>query len=164
MNLKKLKYNFIKRLKAFTLVELVMSIVIMSIAFVGTILAFYTVSKRSAKPILISHSLAIAKSYLTEILLKDFPTTLPCPSPPASGRKYYNNICDYQNLHDIGAYDQEGQPIAGLENYEVRVNIDTTTAQLGELTAGTEVVRIDVTTWLQDSESEVIISGYKTNY
>lgn len=164
MKSNRFRLNCIKSQKGFTLVELIISIVVISIALVGTLLVFQSISKRSAKPVLISHSLAIAKSYLTEILLKDFPTSLPCPSPPGSGRKYYDNICDYQAMHDVGAADQEGYPIAGLGNYEIFVNIDTSGAVLDGLTAGTEVVRIDVTARLKDEESEVIISAYKTNY
>ncbi len=155
--------KFHSKTKGFTLVELIISMVIIAVAFVGTLLVINMVTSQSGRPVVMSHSIAVAKSYLTEILLKDFPSTIPCPSPPGLRSEYYN-ICDYHNLYDLGAKDQNGNVIAYLANYEIRVNIDTTTASLDGLTSGTEVVRIDVRTKIQGDDSEVLISGYKTNY
>jgi len=146
-----------------SLVELTLSIMILSVALTGTLLAFQTVSLFNADPMLMQQSIGIGKSYISEILQKDFPSALPCPSPPAGGRSVYNNICDYHNLNNVGAADQSGQAVNGLGNYTVDVVIDSTTAVLGSLTAGTEVVRIDVTVshgYLPD----VRLSAYRTKH
>lgn len=153
----------IRRPKGFTLIELVMAMVIISVSLTGTIIAFRTASKSSADPLLIQQSMAIAKSYLEEIVQKDFPTTIPCGTPPADGRSVYANVCDYDGHTDVGARDQNDAAITPLAAYTISVSIDTTTASLGSLTSGTEVVRIDVTV----SHSEipgVTISAYRANY
>jgi MSHA pilin protein MshD len=147
----------------FTLVELIIAIVIISVALTGTMLAISLTSKYSADPMTNRQASAIAQAYLDEILTQAFPTSFPCGTPPSGGRSTYTNICDYQGLSNTGAQDQYGNPISGLGSYNVAVNIDGTTAALGTLTPGTQVVRVDVTV-TRNLMPTLIISGYRTNY
>ncbi|MBT4963029.1 MAG: type II secretion system protein [Francisellaceae bacterium] len=147
--------------QAFTLVETVMGIVIISIAMTGTLLAFQIVTRSSADPMIYQQATSIGKSYIEEVASRSYPTILPCPVPPVGGRSVYENICDYNNLTDIGARDQNGQAITGLENYTVNVAFDTTTAALGLLTPGTQVIRIDVTV-SHTSIPNLLFSTYRT--
>lgn len=148
--------------KGMTLIELVMSIVIIGIALMGTILAFNTAARFSGNPVVEHQKVAIAKAYLDEILIKNYPGTVPCGTPPAN-RADYSNICDYNNLTDNGAKDSTGASISGFENYIVTVIIDTAGAQLGSLVSGTQVVRVDVTVKLTGDTQGYTLSGYKTN-
>lgn len=152
------------RSRAFTLIELVLSIVIIAICLTGTMLAFITVAKYGADPMIQQQSINIGKSYLEEIMAKSFPQTLPCLNPPSEGRGVFANVCDYQNLNDTGAKDQNGQSITGLENYTVRVTLDTAGAILGDLNSGTDVVRIDINVTHPALRTAMVISGYKTRY
>jgi MSHA pilin protein MshD len=101
---------------AYTLIELVVSIVIISVAIVGMLLAFNTTARASGNPIVTHQSAAVAEGYIEEILLQAFPKTLPCPPPPPGGRSKYTNICDYNNLIDVGIKNYKGDAIAGLNN------------------------------------------------
>ena len=147
----------------FTLVELIIAIVIISVALTGTLLAINMGSKYSADPMINRQASAIAQAYMDEILTKSFPTGFPCAAPPGGGRSVYTNICDYQGLSDTGAKDQFGNAIAGLSGYNVAVNVDGTTATMGTLTAGTQVVRVDVTV-TRNLMPTLVISAYRTNY
>lgn len=151
------------RVYGFTLVELIISIVVISIALSGTLIATNIASKYSSDPMVSRQAVSIAQSYLDEILTKKFPTTLPCPAPPGGGRSVYKNVCDYQGLVDVGPKDQTGTAVSGLEAYTVTVAIDDTAAVLGTLTTGTQVVRVDVTV-TRTAMPSVKVSGYRTSY
>lgn len=150
--------------EGFTLIELVLSIVIISICLTGTMLAFITVAKSNADPMIQQQAINIAKSYLEEIITKPFPIIVPCPSVAVGGRAMYANICDYQGLIDIGAKDQDGQVINKLSLYTVKVTVDTVGAALGNLSAGADVVRIDVSVIHPSLQTAMVISGYRTKY
>lgn len=150
--------------KAFTLVELILSIVIISICLTGTMLAFIMVAKFGADPMIQQQAINIGKSYLEEIMAKAFPETLPCPAAPSGGRGVFTNVCDYQALNEVGARNQNAQTITGLDKYTVAVTLDTAGAILGTLGAGTDVVRIDVSVTHPALRTAMVISGYKTRY
>lgn len=157
-------YNIkIYKSRAIYLLELVLSMTIVGIALTSMILVFWRISIASP-PAVSQQALYIANGYLNEILTKNFPTTLPCPTAPSS-RANYTNICDYNNLVDIGAKDNQGNSLVGLGSYKVSVLLDTNYANLGNLTTGTQVVRIDVV--VNNSSlfmPKMIISAYKTKY
>lgn len=153
-----------KQIIATSLVELVASIAIISISLTSVALAYVQVAKAPSANAM-QNALTIADNYLDEILVKNFPTTLPCPVPPAS-RTNYTNVCDYKNLVNVGAKNSNGNPINGFEAYTVAVTLDTSTAAtLGALTGGATaaaayVVRIDVTV-ANAGMPNFIISAYK---
>jgi len=140
--------------------------VVISIGLTGTLLAINTVVRRSVDPMIVHQAVAIAGSYLDEISSKGFPTSLPCSSsPPAGGRMDYVSICDYKFIPVAGQVptDQLGNPMPGLENYTVKVNIDDTTAAFQGLTAAaSQVVRIDVTV-SNPHMTTTTYSVYRTN-
>jgi type II secretory pathway pseudopilin PulG len=149
---------------ATSLVELVASMAIISISLTSVALAYVQVAKAPSANAM-QNALTIASNYLNEILGKNFPTTLPCPAPPAN-RQNYTNVCDYKNLVDVGAQDSNGNPITAFAAYTVAVTLDTSTAAtLGTLTGGTTaaaayVVRIDLTV-SNVGMPNFIISAYK---
>jgi MSHA pilin protein MshD len=147
----------------FTLIELVVAMVIIAITVLGTLLSITTATRYSADPLIRTQAVAITQGYLSEIMNKGFPTQLPCPAPPAMGRAYYTNVCDYQGLVNQGAQDMNGNALAGLGNYTVQVNIDTAQAQLDTLVSGTQVVRVDVSVSVP-GQSTVMLSSYRTKY
>lgn len=149
--------------QGFTLVELIIAIVIISVALTGTLITISLTSKYSADPMTNRQASAIAQAYMDEILTKSFPPSFPCAAPPGGGRSVYTSVCDYQGLSDTGAHDQYGNAITGLSSYNVAVNIDGTTAALGTLTPGTQVVRVDVTV-TRKLMPTLIVSAYRTKY
>lgn len=150
--------------RGFTLIELVISIVIISVGLTGCIFALTTASRYSADPMIKQQASSIAKSYMEEIISKEFPTTVPCGAPPGGGRTTYTNICDYHGLNNIGVKNQNDQPVAALSAYNVTVNIDTSGAILGGLTSGTELIRIDITVSHVLLTTAMRLNAYRTNY
>lgn len=150
-----------KRQTGMTLVELVISIVIIGIAAAALYSAMAAISGRSADPLLRQQSLSIAEAYLEEILLQPFLDSggAVCPAPPAS-RASFDNVCDYAGLNDNGARDARGQAIAALANYRVQVAV-TPQAWAG-LAAG-DVLRVRVT--VTDPAGQTLaLDGFRTRY
>lgn len=151
-----------RRRRGASLVELVIAIVVISISLTGTLVLVDTTTRRSADPMLERQALAIGESYLAEILQKSF--TDPndgalCPTPE-TGRTTYDNVCDYHGLDELGARDQNGDPVTGLEGYRIRITVDTT-ARLGDLTGPADVLRVDAT--ITDPLGNPLrLSGYRT--
>ena len=153
--------------KGLTLIELVVSMSIVSIAIAGTLLAVNTTLRDSADPMIERQATAIAGAYLEEILLKRFYDPDlgagggACPGPEAT-RDLYDNVCDYDGLDDLGARDQDGTAIAGLEAYRVRVTIDQSST-LNTLSGNTEVLRADARV-THPALVDLALSGYRTRY
>lgn len=144
-----------------TLVELVISIVVIGVAVTGTLLAVSTSVGRSADPMAQQQALAIAEALLEEILSRSFldpDTATPCPAPEAS-RDLFDNVCDYHGLDDLGARNQQGTPVAGLAPYRVRVAVDPA-ATLNGLSGG-DVMRVDVRVTFSPGV-DITLSSYRT--
>lgn len=144
--------------RGFTLIELVISMVIIAVALAGVLMAINTSVFHSGDPMLSQQALAIGESYLEEILRKDFPKT-PCPGGP---RKNYRNICNYNGLIEAPT-DLHGDPIPELSSYTVSVAVDTSNPVLGDLTSNTEVARVDVTV-SHTGITAIMLSSYRANY
>lgn len=146
-----------------SLIELVVAIVVMSIALTGTMLLVDTTTRRSANPVLERQAISIAEAYLAEILQKDYldpDSGNLCPSAEAS-RANYDNICDYDGLDELGARDQNGRAIPGLEPYRIEVDIDRT-ANLGGISGSAEVLRVDAA--VTEPTGRIFrFSAYRTN-
>ena len=150
-----------KRQTGMTLVELVITIVIVGIAAAALYSAMAAIGGRSADPMLRQQSLAIAEAYLEEILLQPFldPSNAVCPAPPAS-RANFDNVCDYNGLNDSGARDARGQAIAALVNYRVQVAV-TPQAWAGLAASDALLVQVSVT----DPAGQVLrLDGYRARY
>jgi MSHA pilin protein MshD len=150
-----------------TLIELTVSIMVIAIAVSGTLLLVSTATRHSADPMVERQALAIADAYLEEILLRAFYDPDlgvgggSCPAAEAS-RPLFDNVCDYDGLDDSGARDQDGNAIAGLGAYRVRVNVDTT-ATLNTLSGASDVLRTDVRV-THPNQIDLSLSGYRARF
>jgi len=155
-----MKNTKIANQQAFTLVELVIAIVIISIALIGTMNAVFAVGGHSADPLVMHQAIAIGESYIDEISTKNFDN--PCPAVPApGGRANYTSICHYSGLSEA-PHDQTGAAIASLSQYNVSVTTDFAAANLNGLTGANNVARIDVT--VTGPKLSMTFSAYRTSY
>ncbi len=152
-----------------TLIELVITIVIISISVAAVIGTMSSMTAHSADPMIEAQAVAIAESYLEEILLKPFldPTLgTVCPAP-AGGRSTYDNVCDYNSLPAGPPQDQSGAAPIGLTltGYTVSVTVNTAAASdtLNNLSGSGQVLRVDVRV-TYGSIVDITLSGYRTNY
>lgn len=157
-----------------SLVELIISIVIIGISTTGVLAAMSITSRHSADPMIRHQAIAIAESYLEEILLLDFAEP-PSPFADCAGaslgaeagesRATYDDVDDYHGLADNGcnvsgngACDHTGNAIAGLEAYSVDVAISC--AVLGTIPA-TDAKQVTVTV-SHPAGSDISISAWRT--
>lgn len=165
-----------RKQRAMTLIELIVSIVIIGAATLGVLSVMSFTTRHSADPMVQEQATLIAEAYLEEILLKPFldpspNTTQICPAAEVAGRINFDNICDYNGLTDVGARDQFNVPVTGLENYTVGVTVTgDATVQLGpaanQITNTATVVRVlRIDVRVQGPRAtDFTLTGYRTNY
>ena len=112
-----------------TLVELVVSALILAIAGTGILMVFAQTTRQSADPMLREQGVAIAQSYMDEILLH--PLSDPDGASGEADRGLFDDVWDYHGTSDDGAHDQNGTAITGLEAYNVSVTVDDAGITLG---------------------------------
>lgn len=140
-----------------TLIELVVSIVIIAIA-AGAVLGVLSRSVgRSADAMVLAQAVAIAEAYLEEIALKAFAD--PDGTDGEALRPDFDDVDDYHGLVDVGARDQFGAALAPLAAYTVTVTVAPSTALTG--VPGADAERIDVRV-AHSGGAVVRLSGYKT--
>lgn len=140
-----------------TLVEVVISIVVIAIA-VGAVLGVLSSNvARSADALVVSQAISIAEAYLEEITLK--PVGDPDGVDGEAARIDFDDADDYDALLDVGAHDQFGNPIAGLSAYTIAVAVTPSGALPG--IAAADALRIDVRVQFAPYV-DYTLSGYKT--
>jgi len=145
--------------KGSTLVELLVSIVIVSIA-ASTILGVLSMTTAgSADPMIRHQAAAIAEAYLEEILLK--PLTDPDGVDGEGARADFDDLDDYDGLSDVGARDQFGNPMAALGGYNVAVSVSPSAALPAVPVADT--LRVDVVV-THTNDINFALSGYRTRF
>ena len=152
-----------------TLIELIVVMIVISVAMVGVMSVINYTTRHSADPVLRHQAIAIAEAYMEEIVLKEFcepdqtPAECaanPCPDSEAN-RDLYDNVCDYDGLVDNGAHNQNDQLIPGLENYRVNVSVvQEAFGPSGNTVAG---LRIDVAV-TDPSGQSLRLSSYRADY
>jgi MSHA pilin protein MshD len=150
-----------------TLIELVITIVIISISVAAVLTTLSNMTAHSADPMIEAQAVAIAESYLEEIMLKSYldPTTgTVCPAAPPGGRSVYDNICDYSGLPVGAPQDQTGAAPLGLNltGYTVSVTVNQA-ATLNNLSGSGQVLRVDVHV-TYGAIVDITLSGYRTSY
>ena len=136
------------------LVELILSMVIISIALTGVFTVMNLTVSRSADPVIHHQMIAIAESYLEEILAQNY---LDPDTDGEATRDLFDDIDDYHGLTDTGAKNITGSAIAGLTNYIV--GVDVASASLG----GINALKVTVTV-THSTLGSINLVGYKSNY
>lgn len=145
-----------------SLVELVIAIVVLSIALTGIMSVISYANRYSADPAIRQQAIALAQSKMDEILLREFKQPgNPSSCPPNDGN--YDNVCDYNG--------QVETPAAPLNHYTISVSVVDTdnlgpaggSPPLQMQGANNHVLRVDVTV-THDSGERVTLSAYRTYY
>jgi MSHA pilin protein MshD len=148
--------------RGFTLVELIVFIVIVSVAVAGVLAVMNLTTQKSADPMIRKQALAIAEGMLEEILLKDFanpPGGFTGAATPAN-RALFDDVSDYNGYSSSGVYDLTGTALPALAAYGVTVSVAN--EALGGMPAA-EALRITVTVSAPAGET-LTLSGYRTHY
>lgn len=151
-----------------TLIELIIAMVIISIALGGILSVVNQTTAHSADPVVNHQAVAIAESYLEEILL--LPVTMAISNvacsaffDPGNSRKTFDKVEDYDCLINNGASDQNTTTISGLENYTVTVDVknDSITNSLDGGVTPIKEINVTVT---RGSVVSISIKGYRAEY
>ncbi len=145
------------RSAGFTLIEIITTIVVLSIAATTIMSMFSNTIRSSANPMIQQQAISIAEAYMEEILLKPF------NDPDGIGgetRANFDDVLDYNGLNDGGALDQNGNPIASLGDYTVTVSV-TNTGINGIASADSFLITVNVAHTVLGS---IVLNGFRTNY
>jgi len=145
-----------------SLVELILFIVIISIALAGILLVMNNITRSSADTLIRKQALAVAESLLEEVALQDFISASGVTNPvtPANRATEYHIVNDYNEFATTGIFSMTNEPITGLGSYNAAVAV--VPVALGSIAAGS-AVQITVTV-TDPQNNQVRVSGYRTAY
>lgn len=152
--------------RGFTLVELILAIVILSVGVAGVLVVFSTTVKSSADPVIRKNMLSIADQMMEEIVLKPYAASANTGLVVGCARAYFNDINDYDDYNvgkpkPTGICDAAGEPLPDLAAYSVEVTLDpdSVTFATQDVTLATKIT-VTVT---KGTESLSLV-GWRTNY
>jgi len=133
-----------RRQAGVNLLELIIAIVVISIATTGVLLVYAQVVRHSADPMIQQQALAVAEAYLDEILAR--PVADPDGTSAGETRATFDNVADYHGINDspplnqAGSADWDGDAQPDLPGYAVSVAVIP-----NENVNGVLMSRVDVT-------------------
>ena len=146
-----------KKQLGFTLIEMVLAIVVLGVGLAGVLIAFSTVARGSADPVVAQQMLAIAEEMMEEIQLKPYAVAANT-APAACARNTWNDVLDYNGYATSGQICTiDGTAIPSLAGYSVQVTV--VAATLASVGAAR---RIDVT--VTRSTSSFTLTGWRTDF
>ncbi|MGB5452087.1 MAG: prepilin-type N-terminal cleavage/methylation domain-containing protein [Sedimenticolaceae bacterium] len=114
-----------------SLIEMVVSVVIISITVTSVMMVIFQTTANSANPMIRTQAIAIAEAYMEEIMAQPLldPSGADTGSTEAGeARASYDDVTDYHGLsNNAGAVDQAGNGIIGLEGYNVAIEVTPST-------------------------------------
>jgi MSHA pilin protein MshD len=140
-----------------TLIELVISIVVIAIAASAVLGVLSGSVGRSADAMVLSQGVAIAEAYLEEISLRPFDD--PDGADGEAVRSDFDDVDDYDGLLDVGARDQFGAALPPLAQYTVAVEVAASPGLAGIPAADAQRIDVRVT---HPGNIAIALTGYKT--
>lgn len=174
----------LRQAQGLTLIELLLFIVVVSIALSAMLGVFATATRASADPMIRRQQLAIAESLMREVQLMPFTwcdpdldpnaaqatSTASCSvqegqGPEAGQTRYgpstpFNNVNDYDGFSMTGIRDLTNTPVPGLSGYSATVAV---AALALDTVAAADALRITVTVTAPDGNT-LSLQGWRTRY
>lgn len=155
-----------------TLVELVITIVIISVAIAGTVGAFSLIAGRSADPLNQTRAVALAQIYMDEILGRRYDEDTPVGGVPKQpgctinteegSRADYDDVDDYNAINNAAPENAEGTPLAAdYANYRVSVVVQCAGSEVGLPADDAKRIDLSIT---DPSGQGYNFSVYRANY
>ncbi len=153
------------RQSAFTLIEIIVTMVVIGIAATALLSVFSNMVGGSADPAIQQQATTVAEAYMEEILLRSFEDPQGGEmgignTEGESGRDEYDDVQDYSVLAPGPPQDQSLNPIPALAAYTVTV---TVTPQALNGIPAADSLRVDVVV-SHPATGAIELSGYRTRY
>lgn len=144
-----------ERQRGLTLIELIIYIVVVSVAVAGVLLVFVQTTRASGDPLIRKQAAAIAESLMEEIMATPYacPGGATCNAVSTANRGQTHAISDYNGFSMTGVSALDGAPIAQLATYNAVVSV------IAQALNGANGSRITVTV-TAGSES-VVLEGWR---
>lgn len=145
--------------RGISLLELVLSIVIIGVGLAGLLATFSQGVRGSADPLIYKQMLAIAEEMLEEVMLKPYSASANGAGATACARNTFNDIDDYNNYNNTvagGVCDIDGDVVAGLAGYFVTVTVTN-----GALNG---VAAKNITVTVTRAGNTLTLSGWRTGW
>lgn len=178
-----MKTRFLRQ-RGVTLIELVISIVVMGIAMAALMQAFSISINQSGDPLWRNKTLKLAQLYLDEIIAKNYDHATPVGGLPveaspgcsaadlgpegAEDRESYNDVDDYDGYSESPPTGVTDVDLSGYAGYTVSIEVECDGDSVAaENTAGTvsdnhaKLITVSITTPYNDTLS---LSAYKGNF
>lgn len=156
-----------------TLVELIITIVIISVAIAGVVGAFALISGRSADPLNQTRAVALAQLYGDEILSRKYDEATPTGGVPRhsgcainteeSDRADYDDVDDYNAVNDAAPSNADGDPLspAAYNGFRVSISVSCAGDEVGLAVA--DAKRIDIRI-ADPSGQDFLFTVYRANF
>jgi MSHA pilin protein MshD len=140
------------RAGGFSLVELVVLIGVLAVGIGGLLAVYINAARASADPAAAKQALAIAQGMLGEVLLAPYDSV----TGTGGTRADFNDVDDYDAYSTTGVEDINGNPVAGLGDYNVQVSVAVTPLNG---VAEAKLVTVTVT-----GRASLSLAGYRVKY
>ena len=152
-----------RRQFAFTLIEIIVTLVVIGIASVALMSVFASTVRTSADPVIQQQAVTIAEAYMEEIMLKAFDDPTDAEQGAVSteagevSRVFFDDVQDYNHLGTTEVRGQDDIAIAALSAYDVTVTVTSDTINT------VAAMRIDISVD-HPAISALSLSAYRTDY
>lgn len=164
----------LKRCAGFTLPELILLIIVLSIGITGILIAYNQSVRGSGDPMVRKQVVAVAESMMEEIQLMPFTNPTggfagTCATATQANRAQFDDVGDYNCFPSAG-----GPPVTGITTidgtaipelaaYSVSVTV-TPNVSLGTITAASGNATLITVTATGPGGATFTLNGYRTNY
>ena len=163
----------------FTLIEMVITIVVISIALSAMLGAFSGAMSHSADPLWQNKTIKLAQLYLDEILSKRFDENSPVGGVPANAstscasigadaaevRATYDDVDDFHNMTNLRPVGANGALDVSYDNYLIAVEVACDDVGGAVNSSGSDIhakrIKVSVT---PPGQSTMVFYAYKGNY
>ena len=149
-----------RRQSAFTLIEIIVTIVVIAIAATALLSVFSSMVRGSADPMIQQQATTIAEAYLEEIMLRAYDDPQVAESGGAEAgetRPTYDDVQDYNSLGTTQVRDQNNNPVAALSDYQVIVTVNPAVLN----TVGAMQVDVSVS---HPATGTIVLTAFRTDY
>jgi len=176
----------------FSLIEMVVTIVVMAVVLGGVALVFYDTVRKSPEPLLNIRAAALGQAYLDEILTKRYdehsgqggiprcnssdagaqpcsatlgPDASPTNAANPESRTEFDDVDDYNGLDESPPVDALGNVRTGYAGYRVRVKVAYAgTGANGLGLANLQDAKLITVTVTSPMGDDMVFSAYRVNY